>query len=86
MMNLNLGDEVSCNVHNLPTADYGLVIGESPHSRDGDIVVIANEKAIGMPVNVCHLKLTGKSDVNAAEAYRARYLNLYPTAMKEGKS
>ena len=53
-----------------------------PHYSDGRIVVVADEQAHGMPVNVCHLQETGLVDPSAQQ-YRTRFDNLYPGFLKE---
>lgn len=58
------------------------IIGE-PHYSDGDVVMLATENCIGMPINVGHCKVIATGNESHAEELRARYVSKHPGFLKE---
>lgn len=81
---MKFGDHVRVQVRNGPV-DYGYIIGVPTYSEGyDDVVVVANAKADGMPVNVCHCQLAfDQMDASewAATRLRERYESKYPNAL-----
>lgn len=81
-MKYEIGDKVS---HYIP--GHGVAPGESwvigvPSFSDGGHVMLADERAHGMPINICHCTKIGGGDPDSAHRWRARYLAMYPGALK----
>jgi hypothetical protein len=76
-MNLGFGDSVECIVFG--EVCNGFIIGEALHSTlDKQIVVIANEKIIGMNMHGHRCTVTGAGYHNMARHYQERYLARFP--------
>jgi len=82
---VNFGDLVSYDLR----ASHGgkvekaYVIGTMKYSDD--VVMLADEKGIGMPINVCHCRVVSSGHEELARRFRARYeteLSKYPPCMK----
>ena len=68
------GDEVVYDLgesHGTPPG-CGIVIGE-PHYSDNDVLMLAGEKSIGMPIAAGHCRRTGLRDTKDAKMYRDRW-------------
>jgi len=61
--------------------EQATVIGEPGYS-DGTVVMLATEKAIGMPINVRHCRVIASGNESPAEELRARYAKKFPGALK----
>lgn len=61
----------------------GLVVGEMRYSREtSKIVLLCDEQAFGMPINVSWCKSTGVEDLASALRYRKRYEDKLPGHFK----
>lgn len=81
---LALGDEVYYYIagSGLP-GDYGFVIGVMSYAgKDEDVVCLATEQHLGMPINTRHLQRTTGGHTDQAMALRERYLKTAPAAFK----
>lgn len=77
---MKFGDRVEYDLRASHGGDlgYGYVIGVPQHSRGYDhIVMLADESAIGMPINAVHCKAVGH-DSALATGYRKRWDERYP--------
>jgi len=70
---IEFGDRVYCSIHGY--ADTLVCIGYPHYSPDGNVVVLAGEKAIGMPINVKWCSVLSNGHVNDAAKYRAAYID-----------
>jgi hypothetical protein len=74
MTQYEFGDIVNCT---LPGGGEGLVVGVMHYAKKGDVVLMANEKYVGMPVNIQHLvKMPGSMPATAC-MWRKRYLDKF---------
>lgn len=51
----------------------GVIIGRPRYDTDHTVMIIADEKAIGMPINVRHLAPTGRTLFKEGTEWRDRY-------------
>lgn len=83
---LEVGHRVECEIPgHIPGVDVMYVIGEPLYSEGGSHVVLADENAIGMPVNAAHCRPIA-CDCSCATWMRARYLKAFPGKLKPEQS
>ena len=78
---MKFGDFVKAEIDDREGTDFGWIIGE-PHDSDGDVVMIASEGTLGMPINVHWLTIVGEPDNERAVDLRRRYSSEYPDSLK----
>lgn len=78
---MKFGDYVRAQVRGGPV-DFGYVIGvpEYSHGFD-DVVMIADAKYDGMPINACWCESAGDGSEFKARRLRERYESKYPGAL-----
>ena len=59
-----------------------LVLGEMNYSQNGDVLLLGDGKAWGMPCNRRWCTPLGTQDLLAADQFRHRYLERYPGTLK----
>lgn len=82
---MNFGDRVQYDLRASHGGDigYGYVIGVPGYSDGyGHIVMLADESAIGMPINAGHCAVIGRDEALATR-YRERWNERLPGFLKE---
>lgn len=78
---LEIGDRVRYSLD--VNAGGGVVIGYPIFSKDRKIVVIADDKYHGMPINERWCMVSKTPDIEKAKRLRKRYVDLYPGFLQE---
>lgn len=75
---MKIGDLVEYDLRASHGGDLGqaYVIGHMAYAKDGSVVLLADEKGVGMPINVAHCKVLSTGH-GIAERFRQRYVGLY---------
>lgn len=75
MTAIEFGDKVHCAIHGHQAVL--ICIGHPHYAPDGDVVVLADENAWGMPINVKWCSVISKGEISKAAAYRGRYIDKF---------
>lgn len=78
---MNLGDVVRFEMPG-EAGWEALVLGEMSYSEDGDVLLLGDGKALGMPCNKQWCTWIGMRDLLAAERQRRKYTRRYPGTLK----
>lgn len=73
MRKIEFGDKVHYSITGY--AGTLLCIGHPHYAPDGSVVVLADEKNIGMPINIKWCSLLSKGHVDEAGNLRGRYID-----------
>lgn len=70
----SFGDEVTWNLYESHGTgpDTGIVFAQ-PHYSDNDVLMVADENAIGMPIAADHCQRTGRNFMGKASEYLKRW-------------
>lgn len=80
-MSFAVGDVVTWWLETGP--GEGTVIGVMSYSDTDEVINVASEQYVGMPLNKAHCTKTGGCNVEDAMRWRERYLTKFPGTMKD---
>lgn len=71
------GDHVRCDIGDGRPASDGYVLGVLHYAPKGDVILVGDEQAVGMPINTVHCSVLSSGHGKDCARWRARYLSRF---------